>query len=402
MSATEDTFLLGVDILSVLGKNRPPVVAGGIFPTSAPELSLKLSRGTIDFILAGEAEETFSEFCRKLENGSDISNIKGLYTLINGKQIKNPLPEIIDLNNVPRPDYSLFAESRFYRPMHGKLRRMLPIETHRGCPYQCTFCSVPSIKKMYSKCGMTFFRKKKLDKVHRDLLVCRDEYKADSFYFTADTFLSWSDREFDEFCEIYSDFKLPFWIQTRAETVVEKRLKRLQEVGLLRLSFGIEHGDEEFREKILGRKVKNSLLINKLNLAAEVGVPISVNNIIGFPTETRELAFKTIELNRHIKSDGVNAYTFAPFHGTPLRIMSEELGLIAHEVLAKSVTSLSMLDMPYFTKEEIEGIRRCFVLYAKLPETFWPRVRQAEELTPEGDKVFEDLKAECLANYMHY
>ena len=32
-----------------------------------------------------------------------------------------------------------------------------------------------------------------------------------------------------------------------------------------------------------------------LNTVKKVGIPFSVNNIIGFPYETRELAFDTIE-----------------------------------------------------------------------------------------------------------
>ena len=46
-----------------------------------------------------------------------------------------------------------------------------------------------------------------------------------------------------------------------------------------------------------------------------------------------------------------------------------------------------MLRMPQWSKEEIEGLRRCFVLYVKLPKSRWPEVQAAEKLTPEGGKV---------------
>ena len=58
-------------------------------------------------------------------------------------------------------------------------------------------------------------------------------------------------KEFDEFCEMYSDIKLPFWMQTRPETVTDYNMKKLKEVGLHRISFGIEHGNEKFDEKFL-------------------------------------------------------------------------------------------------------------------------------------------------------
>ena len=64
-------------------------------------------------------------------------------------------------------------------------------------------------------------------------------------YFWADTFLGMSRKEFEEFCEMYKDIKLPFWMQTRPETIDDYNIKKLSEVGLHRISFGIEHGNEE-------------------------------------------------------------------------------------------------------------------------------------------------------------
>jgi hypothetical protein len=201
---------------------------------------------------------------------------------------------------------------------------------------------------------------------------------------------------------MYSEFKLPFWIQTRPETVTEHKFKRLQEVGLLRVSFGIEHGNEGFREKYLSRKVPNSRIIERLKVPAKLGIPFSVNNIMGFPHETRDLVDDTIELNRHLQSDGINAYSFTPFKGTPLRVLAESLGLIGPDEIVHSVTKPTLLDMPQFPPEAIEGVRRCFVLYVKMPKARWPEIELAEKLTPEGERRWKDLKAECLSKYMNY
>ena len=62
----------------------------------------------------------------------------------------------------------------------------------------------------------------------------------------------------------------------------------------------------------------NNAITEGLNTVKKVGIPFSVNNIIGFPYETRKLAFDTIELNRTFDDDK-NAYPFTPFTGTPLR-----------------------------------------------------------------------------------
>lgn len=402
MSATEDMYPIGVTLLTSLGRNRPKVVAGGVFPTFAPELAFKYSNGSIDYVLKGEGDETLAELCRRLQEGLDITTLPGLYAEINGRVINNRLPRPVDLSTLPEPDYDLFDESRFYRPMQGKLWRMLPIQTIRGCPYTCAYCNSPSQMDIHGEADFKFFRKQRIDLVRREIVHALDNYKADSFYFWADTFLAWSDREFFEFCDMYSEFKLPFWIQTRPETVKKDRFQRLQEVGLLRAAFGVEHGNDEFRQKILHRKVKNNRVIENLKVVTDLGIPVSVNNIMGFPTEKREHVFDTIELNRHFNSDGINAYTFVPFHGTPLRTLSEELGYVAKGSLARSVSGPTMLSMPDFPKEEIEGIRRCFVLYVKMPKNRWPEIRRAEALNEEGDRIFAALRDECQEKYMRY
>lgn len=402
MSCTEDMYPLGVELLKKIGPKRPPVVAGGVFPTFAPELTISLSEGTIDYVLSGEGEQTLPEFCERWGKGEDISTVNGLYAVIKGREIKNRLPQPVDINNLPLPDYTLFEESRYYRPMQGKLRRMIPIQTMRGCPNTCAYCNSPAQIQLYKSENNRFFRTQKIELVRNEIENAIHIYKADSVYFWADTFLAWNSSEFEEFCEMYSDYKLPFWIQTRPETVTEYKLKKLSDIGLLRVAFGVEHGNEEFRQRVLSRKVKNAQIINNLNLVNSLGIPISVNNIIGFPTETRELAFDTIELNRHFKSDGVNAYSFTPFHGTPLRKMAEDLGFVRNGELARCIMYPTMISMPHFTKEQIEGIRRCFVLYVKMPKSRWPEIQKAETLTPAGDIVFRKLKDECLEKYMHY
>lgn len=402
MSVTEDMFPIGITLLKVLGVNRPKVVAGGVFPTFAPELALLHSEGCIDYVLKGEGDETLTELCRRLEAGEDISTLPGLYARIGDRLINNRLPRPVDLTTLPLPDYGLFEESRYYRPMQGKLWRMLPVQTIRGCPYTCAYCNSPTQTEIHGKDDFKFFRKQRMDLIRDELRHCVESYRADSFYFWADTFLAWNEREFDEFCEMYSEFGLPFWIQTRPETVKKRRFEKLREVGLLRVAFGVEHGNESFRERILHRRVKNDSIIENLKIVTDLGIPISVNNIMGFPTETRDLVFDTIELNRHFASDGINAYSFTPFHGTPLRQLSEQLGYVEKGTLSRSIMAPTMLDMPLFSKEMIEGVRRCFVLYVKMPKSRWPEIERAEALTPEGDGIFRALKEECRTNYMHY
>ena len=231
------------------------------------------------------------------------------------------------------------------------------------------------------------------------MIYFKKEIRAEAFYFWADTFLSYTNKEFDQFCELYEDIRLPFWVQSRPETIREDRIKRLMDLGMFRMGFGVEHGNGEFRARVLRRKVKNSTMLSGFKVLNKLDLKFSVNNIMGFPTETRELAMDTIRLNAKIDADSANAYSFSPFHGTPLRLMSEKMGFCDSNLIARSVMKPTLLKMPQFPPEAIEGLRRCFTLYTKMPKSRWPEIAMAEKLTLEGDKVWNELREECAEKY---
>ena len=120
------------------------------------------------------------------------------------------------------------------------------------------------------------------------------------------------------------------------------------------------------------------LITANLKIATDLDIPLSVSNIMGFPTETRRLVIDTIELNRTFRSDDINAYCFVPFQGKPLRLLSEKLGLVTKVTRAQSIMQPTILDIPHLLRGAIEGIRRCFVLYVKMPTSGWPKIERAE------------------------
>ena len=188
-------------------------------------------------------------------------------------------------------------------------------------------------------------------------------------------------------------------MQTRPETLTDYKVKRLAEIGLHRISFGIEHGNEAFRRKLLNRDWKNGPIIEALKIPVKYDIAFSVNNITGFPTETRNLAMHTVELNRHIKSHNQNLYSFVPFHGTPLRKKCEELGLVNPETITKALTDKPMLYQEQYTPDEIEGLQKCFVFYVNMPKNRWKDIERAEKNTTEGRKIFNELKIEYMDKY---
>lgn len=405
ISSTEDMWDLGMHILKELGeykrRNSVPVIAGGVFPTFAPDLCLR--EPLLDMVCVGEGEHTLVDLCARIQHGQSYEDVTNLWVKTpNGTIKKNALTKPVDINELPMIDVSIFEDARLYRPMAGKIYRMLPIETVRGCPYSCRYCNSPTQVSLYKgETNSRFLRKRRMDLVYKELKYFKEELNLEYAYFWADTFLSLNTREFDEFCEMYADIKLPFWMQTRPETITHDNMRRLADVGLHRISFGIEHGNEDFRAKLLDRRWKNADIIEALKIPREYGVQFSVNNITGFPNETRELAMDTVELNRHIDAANANLYSFVPFHGTPLRKMCEDMGLVSPDTITKCLTDKPVFEQPQYPIEQIMGLRKCFVLYVKFPKDRWKDIQRAEADTPEGNRIFNELKQEYMERYVN-
>ena len=393
ISILEDVFPLAVEMLNSIKHFEIPKIAGGVFPTFSPDAIF--DKTNVDMVCIGEGEEAIKEVCLKLANKEDISRVENLWVKRNGKIIKNKLRHLINLDDNPLPDFSIFNEDRFLKPMKGKLLKMGPVETDRGCPFNCAFCNSRSQKSLYkSETGESFFRVKDIGKIYDDLRYLVDKYDVEYIYFPSDTFLSIGKNVLREFSTMYKKIGLPFYCQTRPETISEETVDLLERMGCHSLSIGIEHGNEEFRKKVLLRKVSNNTYINAIKLLENSKIMVAVNNMIGFPDETRELAFDTINLNRKLNVYAHNAYYFTPYHGSALRKYCENRGYISKDSQTVNITKGTILNMPQFSADEINGLIRTFTLYVKFPESRFDEIRQAEKFTDGGNAVFKKLQQE--------
>ncbi|MBU0477123.1 B12-binding domain-containing radical SAM protein [bacterium] len=400
VSVLECTYPIATFLLKSIENFNIPIIVGGVFATFAPEIVL--SNKNVNIVCLGEGEGALVEICKKIAANRDYLNIENLWVKKGNKIIKNRLRKPIDLETLPIPDYSLFEPERLFRPMAGQIYRTVPIETNRGCLYACTFCNSPSMDELYRRNDFkTFFRKKSINQIQKELQYLIKKWDAEYIYFTSDTFLTMNDSEFDRFVKIYSEFKLPFWMQSRVETITKYRARKLKEIGCHRMSIGLEHGNEEFRKKVLKKKFDNTKIIEVSKILADAGIPLTVNNIIGFPDETRELVFDTIELNRKLTFDTTNALAFSPFHGTPLHKVCVERGYISKSFNPGSLNVDASLNMPQLSREEIIGLRRTFSLYARMPKKYWQKIKRAEKFDAEGNRIFEELRKVYQEKYFN-
>lgn len=116
ITATTSTAMRAYEICSLYKEKNIPIVMGGIHATLMPDEAVKYA----DAVVVGEAESVW---------GKVLNDVK------NKKLKKKYVGERLSLNNIPQPRRDLFSDKYM----------MDTIQTTRGCPFDCDYCSITSM-----------------------------------------------------------------------------------------------------------------------------------------------------------------------------------------------------------------------------------------------------------------
>ncbi len=388
LSAVSLTYPFGIKFLKRLRQEgyKIPTLVGGIHATISPQDVL--SEGCVDYVCVGEGEYAIAELCNAIKNKISTVNIKNIWAKKGDKIYKNKPRHPIDINKIHFQDWSIFDKRRIYKAMAGKIRRVGCFELDRGCPYSCTYCCNNFWNRMYN---FKNYRKKDIKRFIEEVMYIKNRYKVEYVYLLSESFLSSDEKRFMEFVRLWKEkVNLPFWAEARPETVTKERIKLLEEAGLDSMSIGLESGSSEMRKELY-RFMTNEQIINAFKALSNTSIKVCVNNIVGFPDETREQIFETIELNRIINATNIMTHVFNPYRGTPLYDMCVKKGYIKKEEIGGDYRQDFILEMPQISKEEILGLQRTFAMYVKFPKSMWPKIKIAEKFDEEGNKKFKEL-----------
>ncbi len=261
------------------------VVAGGPHVTFWPEEAL--AQGC-DAVVMGEAESVWAELLDDAENGC-------LQTHYHGQ----PLP----LDGLPSPRYDLLSPPFFVRRV---------VQATRGCPFTCSFCSVPSVNPG--------FRVRPVAEVVRDI-----QYDDFPFWWQRKLVWFWDDNLTAKRAYVKELLRamipLKKWWLTQASMDIAKdpELLDLMEVsGCIGVFFGIESfGAESLKE---ANKRQNKVTYYKDCVAAlhKRGIAVMAGFIAGFDGDS---AGSIVDMAHQLQAVGVDVpflSVLTPYKGTPL------------------------------------------------------------------------------------
>jgi len=396
ISIVEPTLTLARRLLKcvrkIIKKNGIKVAIGGVHAILSPE-TLE-SDEPVDYISISEGEVAFVELCRRIKKDAHTKNMAGFWVKDNGRWIKNQRAPLVDINNLPGLDLSIFSESYLNKPIMGKLFRTISIEMTRGCPYHCSYCADRTLTEVFRSSGK-WYRQKSMQRLDAEFKESIALYNPDFIYIMSESFLSGSLKRVMEFADLYRKFSIPFWFNTRPEDITEEKAGIIKEIGCKRISIGMEHGNENYRRKFMYRNYSNKTFKRACKILKDHDISFSVNLIIGVPFDTREMIFEAIDLLREVKPQGVSTCIFNPYHGSDLRNIALKEKMIKPNLIAEDFFQLNYyLANNTISKEEVFGMFRTIPLYVEMDKSEVSRIQRAEKLHQKGNEVFEELKEE--------
>jgi radical SAM superfamily enzyme YgiQ (UPF0313 family) len=203
-----------------------PVLMGGPHVTFKPEEALEHA----DFVIRGEGERALMELIDAWESRSGFDGVPNLSRRKDGRVVHAPiLPPEPNLDALPFPDLSLLKPE----PHRRRFTPPIPIQTSRGCPFDCSFCSVTG---MFGK----RYRHRSTDNILRELR--RYSSPRNHVFFYDDNFAADRTRTKELLrAMIREKFRFQWTTQVRADVARDLELVRLlKRAGCHTLYIGFE------------------------------------------------------------------------------------------------------------------------------------------------------------------
>lgn len=339
-----------------------PIIVGNSVADSIPEILLEKTKADIGVV--GEGDITIVELLKAIKNKTPLEKVNGIFFRKNGKVFFTPERKIIpNLDELPFINYEIFNMEAYLRgcklsipepyPMEFDLIKALPINTARGCPFQCTFCYHVFKNKLY--------RLRSLRHIVEEIKYLQKKYGVNYVQFF-DELTFFSKKRANEFADylLNENVKIFWAADCRAGLFEENDLdlaSKLKKAGCVYLGYSLESADKEIL-KAMKKGITIEQFVIQTKILQKAGISAATSLVIGYPQETEETIKKSFDCcynNNIYPSTGF----LMPLPETPMYEYAIKTGKIEDEekyLLRMTERQDFIINLTKFPQERVEEL----------------------------------------------
>ncbi|MBP1752626.1 MAG: Radical domain protein [Geobacteraceae bacterium] len=303
------------EIRSVVGlcRREASVILGGSgFSIMPVELLEKLGG---DYGVVGEGEEVLVELVSALSRGESPHCLPGV--LVRGNPDYGAARAI---ERIGSPDRGLFQIDRYKR-----VGGMANLQTRRGCPFACVYCTYPLIEG-------SRLRLRPVDEIIAEIRELVDCYGIDYIYFVDDIFNYPIDYA-EGLCRamVFSGVSVNWSAFVNPRFITPNLVRLMVEAGCDAFEFGTDSGSPVML-KNLGKSFGVDDIRTASFLCREQGVDFAHYILFGGPGETKQTVLESFALMDEVAPTAVIGMTgIRIYPGTPLYRLALEENVITEK-----------------------------------------------------------------------
>ncbi len=288
-------MLYKLEYLRQTGQWRGKIIVGG------PHTSVALDTipSFVDYVVQGEGEQAIL----------DIVEGRATERVVKCRRIDN-------LDDLPMPAWDFFIDKPYDWGGHWfPGTPVFTMNTSRGCPFHCTFCSVGSIWGKKYTCFSA-------ERVVADIEYLIANYGTKGIYFREDNFTV-NRKRTERFCHLLLEkgIKIAWACETRVDTLDQELVALMKRAGLCAFYFGVESGSQKILN-LLKKGITPDQTRSAFRLCRELGISTAASVIVGVPDETPADFQQTLDLINEIKPTVTWTNVFVGIPRSPLYLQT--------------------------------------------------------------------------------
>ena len=254
-----------------------PIILGGAGYSMYPESTLAYLEA--DMGIKGEGERAFPYILDHIQHVEDISEIPGLFLPGKKMKIKNQFAR--DLDVLAFPDERLWLSSELINQ-----DIWIPLQTRRGCPMECSYCSTASIEGK--------IRRKHSPEAVVEMIGRHVKAGFNKFYFTDNTFNIPSSYA-AEICHrlLALGLEISWMCILYPWDIKESLVRDMANAGCREVSLGFESGSERILSN-MSKKFTVKEVLRTSELLNKYGIRQMGFLLFGGPGETKSSVEKSL------------------------------------------------------------------------------------------------------------